>query len=97
MHSCQGLERPQASWRVRVVRNTPPRPPGLGEGGGWKEDQATFPCLSPPIYKQRPPSPPEGSLRLTLGVTACLDVGSPWPGRLCSPGLMKGLLNPCAR
>ena len=69
-----------------------PLPQGaMGVGGGGKEDGLP-PPLSLPSVNSAGSSP--GSLSLTLGVTACLDVPGPSPSRLCSPGLMKGLLKP---
>ena len=85
---CQELRRaPRPAGASRVVR-TPP--PGVGV---WTRRLHDLPLrLSPPSVNSARPSP--GSLSLTLGVTACLDVPGPSPSRLCSPGLMKGLLKP---
>ena len=69
------------------------RPPGGQGRGGWKRSRDDLPLrLSPPSVNSARPSP--GRLSLTLGVTACLDVPGPSSSRLCSPGLMKGLLKP---
>lgn len=78
---------PRPAGASRVVRTPPPRV------GVWKRRLHDLPLrLSPPSVNSARPSP--GSLSLTLGVTACLDVPGPSPSRLCSPGLMKGLLKP---
>ena len=65
-------------------------------GGAGREDSVTFPriYLLPSINSVQPSW---GSLSLTLWVTACLDVRRPSPSRLCSPGLMKGLLKPACQ
>lgn len=91
-HSCQGLARPQASWRVRVVRNTP-GPQGLGEVGverGLGDLPRVY--LLPSINSARPPLP-RAPPPHTRG-DSLFGRGEPLASRLCSPGLMKGPLSP---